>query len=353
MDEPTLHRNVRYGAFLKDMDAKTLKESFHINVKEGDILVAENGFCMIWPIFVEVPSVYKNTQESFVLPLSVTKKRKNAFHFYNKILGKLSANWVCAEFSIDDEGICENYGKFDRRWDFVSIYRRGRIAAWSLAVVFNQRAKHSITVEPTMLFYDKGTILKHVFEKFEKSILPQYSAIVELPTIGSGAKRFLGNFTEACTVPCDIVEKFLSAKFDHTPGLPGFAIVTGSKKEIDNLKNVWVPLGCKILKQSEPGKFFHFHNPSVFAKKDIFELDDENTYFRISWIRRLILDFCICFCDRLPTYIMLWIIDWIDPVFEYKQYLKVKLIEEIRASVTKVLKAKGTLHKAPCLDFDE
>lgn len=353
MNEPQLHEDVPIGAFLKGIDEKTLKESFNITVKEGDILVSRNGFNMVWPIFVEQTSVNWNIQDVFVLPISITKKYKNAFRLYNKILGKLRGGLICAEFSVQDEGICAEYGHFDFRWDIVCIHRRSFVKPWSVSIVFNEAAKHSIVIEPYVLFYDRPTIVKHVFEKFDESIVPQCSAIVELPTVAKGAKQLLSCFTKAVTVHCTEVEEFLSTEFDHTPGLPGFAIVTGSREEMEKLKNIWVPVGCKILKESEPGKVFHQHAPSVMAKTAILVLDDENIYFRIRWIRRLILDFCICFCDRLPTYVMLWIIDWIDPVFEYKQYYKVKLIDNIRASVTKILRKKGTLNKAPCLDFNE
>lgn len=321
--------------------SQEIKEHFGFEIREGDVIQSENCRClMIWPF----QTTFCLAGSPLNITLEVTRKHQGSFLRYCSI-ATTHLDWktVTCHVSLDDCVLESTFGKFDKRWECFR-YEKLAYADWVHRVVYCSSISHDKEFDREYDFRH-STVSIYAERTFQSSTTPQKSMVIQ---------RSDGFWVHEIVIEDDesisAVNNNMAANSfgDIVDGSLPCEMLTCSSKKIANYA-LRLPAGMRLIALSDDGKIFRKN----YQLDNITQVPDVNRRYRSYWAWRTTLDFVILVCDIFPSYVMLWILEWLDFVRDNPQHVTMKWINGVRASVTKLLENKGKLSEKSCLYFEQ
>lgn len=323
------------------MSSRDIKDYFGSTVNEGDIVkFRPSQYVMVWP--------YKNTLSSSALtlniPLEVTQKRQGLFLNYLHLAEKeLRGVDVTCYVSLEDCALQRQLGKFDKRWECLR-FEKPAFARWSGYIVHCSSISHCTEIHMNWLNSNEYDPLCGE-RAFQSSTTPKKSMLLQIRdgifdhniVVKDDESISPVNNTMATNSFGEIVDNALACE-----------MLTCNRKRINDYAS-HLPAGMRLVALSDDGKIFQKN----YKTNTIDQVPDKNRKFQSYWAWRTTLDFVIVVYDIFPSYVMLWILEWLDFVRDNPQHVTMKCINGVRASLTKLLENKGRLSEKSCLYFEQ
>lgn len=324
-----------------DMRSRDIKHYFGFTVDKGDIVkFRPSQYVMVWP--------YKNTLSSSALtlniPLEVTRKRQGLFLLYLRLANKeLDRVDVTCYVSLEDRALQRQLGNFDKRWECLR-FEKPAFAPWSGYIVHCSSISHCTEIRMDWLYSNEYDPLCGE-RAFQSSTTPQKSMLLQIRdgifdhniVVKDDESISPVNNTMAANSFGEIVDNALACE-----------MFTCNRKRINDYASR-LPAGMRLVALSDDGKIFQKN----YRSNTIDQVPDNNRKFQSYWAWRTTLDFVISMHDFFPSYVMLWILEWIEVVHDNPRYVTMKCIDGVRASVTKLIKNKRNLSKHSWLDVEQ
>ena len=321
--------------------SRYITDKFGITVNKGDIVGFRiSRYVMIWP--------YKNTISSSPLtlniPLEVTQQRQGLFLNYLHLAEKeLRGVDVTCYVSLEDCALQRQLGKFDKRWECLR-FEKPAFARWSGYIVHCSSISHCTEIHMNWLNSNEYDPLCGE-RAFQSSTTPKKSMLLQIRdgifdhniVVKDDESISPVNNTMATNSFGEIVDNALACE-----------MLTCNRKRINDYAS-HLPAGMRLVALSDDGKIFQKN----YKTNTIDQVPDKNRKFQSYWAWRTTLDFVIVVYDIFPSYVMLWILEWLDFVRDNPQHVTMKCINGVRASLTKLLENKGRLSEKSCLSFEQ